>query len=297
MTDVEKEKTAVIIPCRNEGIYLKQTLDFMLKTEAKDLSNIIVIDDNSNDNCCKFLKSNPNYYANVSLIKTEGIGPSRARNLGEALVPNADFLVFCDAHIIMKEGWLNTLLASFRNKEISAICPAIGHFYPNSALGYGQSWNKYLEIYWLKKPNNIEEIPLAPGACMAIRKEVFRSVGGFDSYFTSWGYEDVELSLKLWIFGYRIFVHPQVNIGHKFRKVQPYDVDIVDFHYNKLRMGFLHFNKSRLNKLIKLMREYPDFEKVLEKIKVSNIYEQRKDYFKRRKRDDDWFFSKFNIPF
>ncbi|MDW8800546.1 glycosyltransferase [Clostridium sp. A1-XYC3] len=297
MGDLGKRDSAIIIPCKNEGIYLKQTIDFMLKTEAKKLSDIFVIDDNSNDSCCEFLKSASKRYPNVSLIQTKGIGPSQARNLGAALASDARFLIFCDAHLTMREGWLNTMLEAFNNREVSVICPGIGHFHPNSAVGYGQNWNENLETYWLERPNSIGEIPLAPGACMIIKRDVFHAVGGFDPLFTSWGYEDVELSLKLWLFGYKIFVHPAVKVGHKFRKVQPYNVNIVDFHYNKLRIAIIHFNKARVKKLIKLMNDYPHFEKIIEKIKISNSHEHRKNYFRRRIYDDNWFFNKFNIPF
>ena len=164
-------------------------------------------------------------------------------------------------------------------------------------MGYGQTFNDNFEICWLKKPTCIQEIPLAPGGCMAIRKDVFTTIGGFDSGFQSWGYEDVELSLKLWLFGYKIFIHPGVRIGHKFRKVQPYDVNITEFHYNKLRMAYSHFNDVRINKLIRSIQEYPTFQDVMEKISTSNTLEQREDYLKRRLHNDDWFFNKFNIPF
>lgn len=297
MKDSGKSEVAIIIPCRNESIYLKQTLDFLLLTEAKDLSNIIIIDDHSTDNCCKFMKKKYDLYNNVSLIQTEGIGAAQARNLGAHVAGDVKILVFCDAHIIMQKNWLNSLLSTFENKEVSTICPGIGSFSPKSPAGYGQSWNNEFEVIWLKKPADIEEVPLAPGGCMAVRKEVFDSVGGFDRDFRSWGYEDVELSLKLWLFGHKIYVHPGVKIGHKFRKVQPYEVNLTEFYYNKLRMAFSHFNIERYNKVISTVKCYPNFEQILKRLAQSDASSQRADYFKCRLHDDDWFFSKFNIPF
>lgn len=290
-------KVSIIIPCKNEGIYIKQTLDFMFQTEAKYLADIIVIDDASNDNCCEFLKNESKYYHNVSLIQASGIGPSAARNLGANLATSAEILVFCDAHITMKQNWLFTILSCFKDPSVSAICPGIGGFHPNSAVGYGQTWNDKFEIYWLKQPESLTEIPLAPGGCMFIRKQVFDAVGGFDAGFRSWGYEDVALSIKLWLFDYKIFVHPSVRIGHKFRKTQPYNVDLTEFHYNKLRMVISHFNHHRIHKVLMPMHEYSNFEKIKERLLTSDTYKQRIDYFNRRVHDDDWFFNKFNIPF
>lgn len=297
MYDMKKRKTAIIIPCKNEGIYIKQTVDFLFKTEAKYMADVIVVDDNSNDNCCEFLKFYPDQYRGVSLIKTDGIGAARARNLGANLAAFAEILVFCDAHIVMKKNWLCSLLTVLEDTDVSVVCPGIGNFAPDSPTGYGQTWNERLEVYWLKKPADVSEIPLAPGGCMAVKKTAFYAAEGFDKGFISWGYEDVELSLKLWLFGYKIFVHPAVRIGHKFRKVQPYDVDISEFYYNKLRMACSHFNENRKDKLVRSMYSYPDIEKVLYKISQSDTFDQRADYFKRRIHDDDWFFNKFNILF
>lgn len=297
MSDIKEHETAIIIPCKNEGIYVRQTLDFLFRTEAKYTTDIFVIDDNSNDNCCQFLKTYSNQYCNVVLIQTKGIGAAQARNLGAKLAVSAKILVFCDAHITMKKDWLYSMISILKNKEVSVVCPGIGHFDPSSPTGYGQTFTEQLEVCWLKKPADVAEIPLVPGGCMVIQKTVFDAVGGFDKGFYSWGYEDVELSLKLWLFGYKIFVDPAVRIGHKFRKVQPYHIDMSEFYYNKIRMACNHFNKVRKDKLISSIHSCPDLEKALYKIYQSDTFSQREDYFKRRVHDDDWFFNKFNIPF
>ncbi|ADL51705.1 glycosyltransferase [Clostridium cellulovorans] len=297
MNNSKLTKTSIIIPCKNEGIYVKQTIEFLYRTEAKYISTIIVINDNSNDNCCEFLKNPFNKFSKVKLIETTGIGAAAARNLGATFAENSEILVFCDAHITMNQNWLNILLSAFNDKNVSVICPGIGHFSPASPAGYGQSFNESFETYWLKKPLNIKEVPLVPGGCMAIKKETFDAVDGFDRGFHSWGFEDVELSIKLWLFGYKIFVHPAVKVGHKFRKIQPYDVDLTEFHYNKLRMAFSHFNKERINKIVSSLHNCSNFKAILDKITLSDTYNQRIAYFKRRLYDDNWFFDKFNIPF
>jgi GT2 family glycosyltransferase len=297
MNDIKEYEVAIIIPCKNEGIYIKQTLDFLLQTEARSVSEILVIDDGSNDNCCEFLKKKSKYYSNVSLIETKGIGAAKARNLGASIIKDANILVFCDAHIIMKQNWLKELLTAFQSSEVSAVCPGIGHFDPNKPVGYGQTWNENLEVYWLKKPKELEEIPLGPGGCIAIRKTVFDSVGGFNKDFVSWGFEDVELSLRLWLMGYKIFVHPGVKIGHKFRKVQPYEVDLTEFYYNKLLMGFSNFNSNRWDKLLSIMEQQSNYHKILERVLKNDICKKREDYLKQRIHDDNWFFNKFIIPF
>lgn len=289
-------KVAIIIPCRNETLYLKHTIDFMLKTEARDRARIIVINDGSRDRCCDFLQKRKEYQ-DISLITTEGIGAAQARNLGVENAGDVEVYLFCDGHILVQKGWMEKLLSAFERVEVDVICPGIGPFDPKQRTGYGQSWNNELDIQWLGKPEGLREIPLAPGACMAIRKEVFDTVGGFDRGFNSWGYEDVELSVKLWLFGYKIFVNPEVRIGHHFRKVPPYQVDAVEFFYNRLRMAVSHFNEERISKVVKIINKSPDYHRTVAKIILSDSIEQRKSYLEKRIHDDEWFFSKFKIPF
>jgi len=290
-------KVAIIIPCRNEGIYLKQTVDFILQTEARDGTKIIIVNDGSKDRSCSFLNSGQEQYSNIKLLTTNGIGAANARNLGAETAQEAEILVFCDGHIIMAKGWLNSLLVTFDEINVSAVCPGIGPFDPARPAGYGQTWNDQLEIQWLPKTTDIHEVPLIPGACFAIRRSVFEKVGGFDRGFHSWGYEDVELSLKLWLFGFNLFVNPAVRIGHKFRRVPPYAVEPAEFLYNRLRMCICHMNDRRVDKMAKILKKYSCFEEVLQKIFISDTYDQRKRYVMNRTYDDDWFFDKFKIPF
>ncbi|MCL6638960.1 MAG: glycosyltransferase [Firmicutes bacterium] len=298
MSDGNEKKVSIIIPCRNEGLKIKQTADFLLRTEAgsRDDTEIIVVDDGSEDRCCSFLEGNFPPYEKISLLGTKGLGAARARNLG-AERAGGDILVFCDAHILVGKGWLDKLLEAFSQEEVDAVSPGIGPYDPSLTAGYGLTWDEKLEIRWLKKPSDLQKVPLAPGACLAIKKDVFKEVGGFDRGFNSWGYEDVELSLKLWLFGYQVFVNPQVRVGHYFRKSPPYAVNSVDFVYNRLRMAISHFNEARIAKVANLIKNKIDMSVLLTKVLFSDSMEQRKDYLARRKYDDEWFFTMFNIPF
>lgn len=298
MSDSKEYKVSLIIPCRNEGLKIKQTADLLLRTEAgsRDEIEIIVVNDGSEDRCCSFLEWKVPPYRKLRLLTTEGIGAARARNLGAGRA-KGDILVFCDGHISVQKGWLDTLLEAFSHQEVDAVSPGVGPYDPARTAGYGQTWDEKLEIRWLKRPSDIEPVPLAPGACLAIKKDVFQHVGGFDRGFNSWGYEDVELSLKLWLFGYKVFVNPYVRIGHYFRKTPPYSVDGVEFVYNRLRMAVSHFKEARIAKLINFNKDKVDISVLFTKLLFSDTIGQRKDYLVRRKHDDDWFFSTFNIPF
>ena len=51
------------------------------------------------------------------------------------------------------------------------------------------------------------------GACLAIRRELFRELGGFDACFPS-NYNDVDLCLRARRMGYRVVIETPVPLCH-----------------------------------------------------------------------------------
>ena len=282
---------SIIIPCKNEGTNVKMTADSILAATPLGGIEIIIIDDESVDGSCRFLAEDASY-AGIKHLSCPGLGAARARNLG-ASAATGEFLIFCDAHITVPEGWLEKLLATFQRPGVDAVSPAIGSLVNPVATGYGQTWNERLEAVWLPPPRNmgITPVPLLPGGCLAVRAEAFRRVGGFDSGFIVWGYEDVELSLKLWLFGFNLYLNPSVKILHLFRKKHPYPVSINHVHYNLLRMAYSHFKEEDRE----IQRQVPSGRLV--KRVLEGVLEQRERYLRQRKYDDDWFMNRFHIPF
>lgn len=288
---------SIIIPCKNESANVKMTVDSLMANTPSRGAEILVVDDMSGDGCCRFLQTDARY-SKVQYILSPGLGAARARNYGAAAA-KGEYLIFCDAHITVRQGWLESLLNTFNRPGVDAVSPAIGSITNPAAAGYGQTWNERLETVWLPPPAQMETIraPLLPGGCLAVRSSAFQQVGGFDRGFIVWGYEDVELSLKLWLFGFGLYINPKVKILHLFRQKHPYQVTFDHVNYNLLRMAYSHFNNARIDKVIALVKPYGKSEKLIRKVLKGGVLDQRQDYFRRRKRDDDWFMSGFQIPF
>lgn len=288
---------SIIIPCKNEGRNVKMTLDSLLAASPANRVEYIVVDDGSDDGCCDFIKENSRY-SRVNFISSSRLGVSRARNLG-ASAARGEYLIFCDAHVTVPAGWPDDLLDAFSLDGVAAVSPAIGSLDNPGATGYGQTWNERLQVVWLPPPPEmkIAAVPLLPGGCVAARRDVFRQAGGFDPGFIAWGHEDVDFSLKLWLFGYRLFIAPQVKILHLFRRKHPYPVKMEHFLYNMLRMAYSHFKQERIEKVLDLIDESGSAKKINERVLKGGAGEQRLDYLARRKHDDDWFMQKFKIPF
>ncbi|MHB8171345.1 MAG: glycosyltransferase family 2 protein [Thermincolia bacterium] len=285
-------RVSIIIPCKNEGKYIDNTLASLTAAHNRTEYEIIVVDDASEDNCCVGLTDR---YP-IRLVRTPGLGSAQARNEG-AKKAQGEILVFCDGHIFVEDQWLDNLLEPLHNRRLDAICPAIAPSDNVANTGYGQSLNETLSVVWYTDMSQISPVAVGPGACLAVKRGVFQRVQGFESGFQVWGYEDIEFSIKLWLLGYQVWVHPGVKVLHVFRQFHPYRVLMEHVNYNLLRMALLHFNEKRVERVIELLKNQPVIEKTLTRLFFSDVMEKRSLYRKLRLYNDDWFFRKFGISF
>jgi len=287
---------SVILPSKNEQHYLKMTVDSFLKAKNKASFEIIVVDDASVDKSSDFIKNEP-YRSRVRLFKTSGLGTANARNFG-ANYAEGEFLIFADAHVTVPDSWLDFLLEGFSFTDADLLAPAMASINNPRAVGYGLSLNQDLEVYWhTEKPDGPQEVAVLPGGFLAVKKQVFERIGGFDRNFRIWGYDDVEISMKAWLFGYKCMVYPEVTVKHLFRSPHPYKVDFSHINFNLFWMALSHFNEKRVEKTLKKILRTPNMEGVIREVIFSNVWQQRKNYFRYRAYDDDWYFKYFRIPF
>ncbi|MBO8156431.1 MAG: glycosyltransferase [Bacillaceae bacterium] len=291
---MKQEWISIVFPAKNEGDHVKSTLDSLFQTKTKQVLDVIVVDDGSEDGCCDFIQSYE-YKNRVKLVRTNGIGASRARNLGARLA-KGELLVFCDAHLNFEDWWIDRLLEPVISGKTDAIASGIASQTNPSSVGYGQTLDHNLEVKWNPRPPSITETPILPGGCFMIPKSIFDDVGGFDRGFKVWGYEDIEISIKLWLFGYRCSVHPDVSVLHLFRKIHPYSVSFDHVYYNLMRMAYSHFNEQRIEKC-KQKIVHRKADSIEAEVIRDGAIKQRENYFKKRRHDDSWFFEKFNIRF
>ena len=300
VTENNEIKVSIVIPAKNEGANVKMTVDSIIDTSSSIPYEIIVVDDGSTDNCCGFLLESTAHWQEkrVKLLRTEGIGAANARNLG-ASKASGDILVFSDAHVTVEKEWLEKMAATLSQPGIDVLAPGIADYGGNPAAGVGdgQTWNEKLETVWLPAPKRVSPVPIAPAGLVAMKKAVFDYVGGFEKGFKIWGYEDVEFSLKCWLFGINIFATPEVIVKHIFRKRQVYFISPKEVNYNLIRMALSHFNRERIVKTLNKIKTTPSVEDIFAEIAVSDVWKQRQEYFNKRKYDDSWFMNKFQIPY
>lgn len=287
---------SIVLPTLNEGAMLAMTTESIARAVAGADHEVLVVDDGSTDGSTDPYRRRGN--GSVNLIAGGGLGVARARNLG-ARHASGDCLVFMDAHCRVPEGWLAGFAEVLSAADVGMAGPSFTKLETPTPRGCGMRWSDYtLDPCWFEPPDGEDDpyyAPLTTGACQVFRRETFDALGGYDDGFTRWGFEDVEMCLRTWLLGYRVAVHPGVTIAHYFREARDnYEVDDGDITYNFLRMAYLHFSPTRIQRVLRAVKENPHVKAAQERLAESDVFERRARLLACRKRDDDWFFREVN---
>jgi GT2 family glycosyltransferase len=293
---------SVVVPTLNEGDLLRRTVEALRASLPAD-GEIIVVDDGSTDGSTDFL-ANPG--ERITLLRpSRRLGSAGARNFGAAEA-RGRLLVFSDAHVAPRPDWAALLLAPLENPDIGAVMPAMrglrdpDDYAPAVAAstqtrGYGLKWSDAgLGVAWLgcKQPEPYP-VPLLGAAFLAMRRNLFAAVGGFDPGIDSWGTEDAELSIRLWTLGFECVVVPAAEVAHKFRSSHPYPVAWESVIHNKLRLASIHFAPARVERVVARLQENQAYASAAARLAAGDAFDRGNRLRSMRRYDDDWFFARF----
>jgi len=287
------DATLVVIT-RNEGPALRHTIDRLLQT-APASTELVVVDDGSTDRSIDFLTAS---HSPIRLVRSSRqLGIARARNLG-AREGRGELIVFCDAHLAPAKDWLRPLAEAVRSPGAGAAGPCLASYTKRSVKVYGLSFvDDVLNVRWL--PSQRTEpypVPLLAGCVLAIRREVFNEIGGFDDGMFGYGSEDLELCLRLWRSGLDCLVVPESEVAHRFRGAGTRHIDQELSLFNLLRMGILHLGEQRLIAFLNALRRNAAFPEAMARVLSGDTFRRRAQLGGMMQFDDAWFFERFATP-
>jgi len=200
---------SVVIPTYNRIKILKKCL---LSLEDQTLNNkvtsyeVVVVDDGSTDGTTNWIKENKAKLPHVILYEQEHGGPALGRNLGVIKSKN-EIIIFIDSDLIVLDDFL------------------INH--ANKLLNYWKKFNKNCFTYGsvintsdFNKPENenhkISDISFAYFATgnVAISRDLLLKAGLFDTSFSLYGWEDLELGERLKKLGTKLIRCPEAKGFH-----------------------------------------------------------------------------------
>jgi GT2 family glycosyltransferase len=245
-------RASIIVASHQEGERLWRTLASCFESTAGFDCEIIVADDASFD---RSVEEAMRRFPQARLFRNDerqGASPAKALGADQA---RGETLVFLDGHTKPEPGAIQRLVEDIEQLKGEAIVtPAIAALdvprWKNSASQIGHGYFLELEEFhcgWLplgelrgvwRGPRKYYESPALIGCALAVGRQLYENLGGFDPHMRYWGVEDLDFGLKSWLMGVPILHDPEAVVGHRFRAAfDNFTVPMERLLANQLRMA------------------------------------------------------------
>lgn len=162
---------SIVIPALNEERYIERTLQSIAAQEFKGTYELIVSDGNSDDRTVEIARK---YTSNIVIEPTRTIAAGRQTGTRIAL---GKIIAYTDADTTVPPDWLEHLTEQFKDPKVIAVTgkplplehDIVSHLFSDFVM---DPIARILCFF---------QIPYVYGGDMAIRKEVFDRIGGFNT--------------------------------------------------------------------------------------------------------------------
>ncbi|HZX58686.1 MAG TPA: glycosyltransferase family 2 protein, partial [Mucilaginibacter sp.] len=184
-------KVSVIIPCYNDGQYLKNAVASVVNIKSPGIELIIVNDGSSDPETLLLLDSYTAEGLKVLSHENRGLAYTRNRGIREAV---GEYVLPLDADNIIKPGYIEKGIELLDSQPFDIVYAKpffLGEdlperkFEPHDFIGQDLFWGNYID------------------ACAIYRKAVWEAIGGYDEKMPYQGYEDWEFWVNSYLSGYR----------------------------------------------------------------------------------------------
>jgi len=232
---------SVVIPTFNRKPILEKCL-LALEQQQFDHAlvsgyEVVVVDDGSTDGTVAWLQSQTADFPHVRLFEQDHKGPAAARNLGVEMA-QGDTIIFIDSDLVVLNGFLQF--------HAAALTQAQKERGNDRIFTYGRVVNTCNFDDPTSEPFKVTDYSRAFFATgnVAIAKHWLTKAGLFDTQFTLYGWEDLELGVRLKNLGLSLIKVPEA-IGYHWHP--PFALDqipsLIDKEIQRGRMGVLFYKK------------------------------------------------------
>lgn len=233
---------SVIIPTYNRQPILAKSLTALENQQINDHSKvegyeIIVVDDGSTDNTLAWLETHQAKFPHVQTYQQDHQGPAAARNLG-IQKSSGDTIIFIDSDLVVTENFLQS--------HADALVKGKQKLGSDRLFTYGRVVNTANFEDPTSEPYKITDFSAAYFATgnVAIARQWLEQAGLFDTRFQLYGWEDLELGVRLKQLGLKLIKCPEA-VGYHWHP--PFNLDqipqLIDQEIQRGSMGVLFYQK------------------------------------------------------
>jgi GT2 family glycosyltransferase/glycosyltransferase involved in cell wall biosynthesis/SAM-dependent methyltransferase len=209
---------SIVIAAHRGAALTQACLRAIAANTATPSYEVIVVDDAGDDDNRRLWAMTEG--ARV-IVNDSNLGYLRSVNLGAARA-RGRYVVTLNNDTVVQPGWLDALVARVEHApDIGIVVPKL--LYPNGVLqeagaiifADGTGWN-YGRGIVAEAPecNYVREVDYGSGACMLVRAELWRDVGGYDERYLPMYYEDTDLCFAARERGFRVLYEPVARVVH-----------------------------------------------------------------------------------
>ncbi len=200
-----------VVPLYNRKDLIGETVR-ALQAQHRAFDRLVVVDDGSTDGGADTVAQD---HPEVTLIRGPNRGVQHARNAGAALATDDGWVVFCDSDDLLEPHFLESVAqAVAADPSLDVIYVNFTTFGPHSRteqdkfsqvpVGWWGGFDRSGDRVRLRSPQSIVRVlefqPLFMTG-LAVRKQFFDRVGGFDQSLRNWKSEDLEFTIRVLLEG------------------------------------------------------------------------------------------------
>lgn len=227
-----RPKVDIVMPVYGEPGHLKGALESLWSYDAGEEYTLTLVDDVSPDR-----DAMEEVYSYASLGQAQIVrhpknkGFAGTCNTGARKGKSPLILLLNTDVLILHEGWLKAMVDEFERDREVGVVGALLSFFPDSEdptrpAGTTQHAGVVFDI--LGRPYHIfvgwpidhpkvaqrREMNCVTGACLMVRRNFWRRVGGLDEDYTRGNFEDVQLCLQARLSGLKVVFTPAAHLHH-----------------------------------------------------------------------------------
>ena len=200
------KKISIVIPTWNSQDTIAECLSSIYAQECIDFCEVIVVDDCSTDATLDIIEKFPCKI--VRLTKHSGAAVARNEGVKQS---TGDIVLFLDSDVLLQNGMIRYIIHRFEENPEVDVIQGVYTKYP-AKENLSSLARNYYKCHKIQKLANNEYICGINSYCFAIKKDVFKKIGGFNPY--AEGVEDVELGYRLTKEGYKILLDKNFQVQH-----------------------------------------------------------------------------------
>jgi GT2 family glycosyltransferase len=220
----EQLLVSIIIPSRDQSALLRKCITSVLQKSDYSNFEIIIIDNQSVEERTTRLYQRYASEPGIRIIQSaDEFNFSRLVNLGATHARGQIFLLLNNDVEVINADWLTEMVSQVSRPEVGVVGARL--WYPNGQLQHGGiilgmgvashiDGIRRNDPGYFARQHLTQDFCAVTAACLAVRRDVFEKLGGFDELHLPVAFNDVDFCLRAREAGWRVIYTPHAELIH-----------------------------------------------------------------------------------